>query len=131
LDTYGEGPDRFGLIHADLHFGNLVHHRGWPRLFDFDDLSFGFLAHDLIHCLYFAESKERPAFREALLEGYAAVRPLPPELDTILPLLRQSFRLRAMGWLTTRSDNPRLRKMSVERIPKLLSEARENAHTIR
>ena len=127
LEAYGEGPDRFGLIHADLHFGNLVYHRGWPRLFDFDDCGRGFLAHDLIPALGFADFADKPFIREALLSGYASARPLPPDLDRLVPVLRQAHRLRAIGWLTTRSDNPRLAKVAAKRVPKILATAREKA----
>lgn len=124
LEAYGTGPDRFGFIHADLHYGNIIFHQGRPRLIDFDDCGPGFLAHDLRTVIY---GNEKPFAREAICAGYAQVRPLPPDLDHALALLNQAQRLRAIAWLGTRSDNPRLHRVAVARIPKILQAARECA----
>jgi Ser/Thr protein kinase RdoA (MazF antagonist) len=127
LESYGTGPDRFGLIHADLHYGNILFHRDGPRLVDFDDCGPGFLAHDLRTPIH---GNDKPFARESILSGYAQVRPLPPDLDRILPILSQAQRLRSIGWLATRSDNPRLRSIAVDGIPKILEATREKANSI-
>jgi Ser/Thr protein kinase RdoA (MazF antagonist) len=40
-------PERLGVIHADLHFGNLLRTRDGMSAIDFDDCGRGFYAHDL------------------------------------------------------------------------------------
>jgi Ser/Thr protein kinase RdoA (MazF antagonist) len=40
-------PERLGLIHADLHFGNFLDTGAGPAAIDFDDCGRGFLAYDL------------------------------------------------------------------------------------
>ncbi|HET6261194.1 MAG TPA: phosphotransferase, partial [Chloroflexia bacterium] len=42
----GKGPDTFGLIHADLHYGNLLFAHNTVRAIDFDDCGFGRLLYD-------------------------------------------------------------------------------------
>jgi Ser/Thr protein kinase RdoA (MazF antagonist) len=130
LEAYGTGADRFGLIHADLHYGNILFHRGAVRLIDFDDCGFGHLAHDLATPIRIAEYIDKPFAREAVLGGYSTVRPLPPALDDIMPILDHAQRLRAIGWLSSRSDNPRLHRVAIERVPQILAAAREKAETV-
>jgi Ser/Thr protein kinase RdoA (MazF antagonist) len=77
----GQGPETFGLIHADLGVdANLLFWRGSPRAIDFDESGLGYWAYDLAvaleHC---REDGDFPRYRDALLEGYAEVRPLPEE----------------------------------------------------
>jgi len=81
MDAWGQGPDVYGLIHADLGVdANLLFWRGEARAIDFDDSGFGYYMYDLAlsleHC---REHAEYPQFREALLGGYAEVRPLSQE----------------------------------------------------
>ncbi|MEW5867916.1 MAG: phosphotransferase [Chloroflexota bacterium] len=63
----------YGLIHADLHKGNLLLHAGQVRPIDFSFCSFGHFTFDLAIAL----SDMRPELRQAALESYQAVRPLP------------------------------------------------------
>jgi Ser/Thr protein kinase RdoA (MazF antagonist) len=130
LEAYGTGDDRFGLIHADLHYGNILFHQGGPRFIDFDDCGFGYLAHDLATPLRIAEYNNKTFARRALFSGYSTVRPLPPGLDDLMPILGHAMTLRAIGWLSSRSDNPRLHRVAIERIPQILATLREKAKTV-
>lgn len=90
-EALGEGPDVFGLIHADLHPHNVLVHRGELRPIDFDDCRFGWLLYDLAVPLRSARRSDAPdALRAALLEGYREVRPLPAEHEALLPLFEQA-----------------------------------------
>lgn len=62
-------------LHADLHGGNLKWHGGRLSVFDFDDAGLGVPALDLAISTYYL--RDDAAAEEALLQGYAAVRPLP------------------------------------------------------
>lgn len=89
----GQGPDAFGLIHADLHYGNLLFARSTVRAIDFDDCGFGPYLYDLAVMLSaILDWAEYPALRAGLLAGYRRVRPLPVEdeghLDTFIALRR-------------------------------------------
>lgn len=74
----GHGPDAFGLIHADLHLENALFTRDEVRLIDFDDCGYGHRVYDLAVALWeLRHDPGYPEFREALLAGYTAHRPLP------------------------------------------------------
>ena len=79
MDELGQGPDVYGLIHADLGVdANVLFWRGEARAIDFDESGFGYWVYDLgialEHC---REDAEYPKFRDALLDGYAQIRSLP------------------------------------------------------
>jgi Ser/Thr protein kinase RdoA (MazF antagonist) len=97
------GQSTFGLIHADLHYYNLLFARGTVRAIDFDDCGFGPLLYDpavmLSAILGWAEY---PALRAGLLAGYRRVRPLSAEhealLDTFIALRRVQDALWVLEW---------------------------------
>ena len=68
-------------IHADLHSWNVKWLRGRMSVFDFDDAGLSVPAHDLAIAAYYLLGDETNANRDALFEGYAEVRPLPPFTD--------------------------------------------------
>jgi Ser/Thr protein kinase RdoA (MazF antagonist) len=79
MEAWGQGPDVYGLIHADLGVdANVLFWRGEARPIDFDDSGFGYWMYDLAlsleHC---REEAEYPRYRDALLGGYAEIRSLP------------------------------------------------------
>ncbi len=81
MDAWGQGPDVYGLIHGDLGVdANLLFWHGEPRPIDFDDSGYGYWVYDLAvgleHCW---QQAAFPRCREALLDGYAEYRSLPPK----------------------------------------------------
>ena len=110
-------PERQGLIHADLHFGNLIWQKRHFAAIDFDDCGYGFYAYDVViplmgvrHLLRDQrKSKLYHAYKESLLEGYTTQMPWDEHDARILPHLGLARRLAMLGWLQSRSDNPRLR----------------------
>jgi Ser/Thr protein kinase RdoA (MazF antagonist) len=101
-----------GLIHADLHFGNVLMSSGRMAVIDFDDCGFGFLAYDLAVPLG-ALGKDREAkysaLKDALLEGYTRESNWDSDDEKILAHLMTARRIAMLGWLNSRSDNPKLR----------------------
>ena len=94
----GAGPDRYGLIHGDLHQGNVLFTDREAAAIDFDDCGWAYYVYDLAVPLYELKSRPNyPALREALLAGYCTVRPLPPgcvdHLDTYIALRALHFGL--------------------------------------
>lgn len=77
-------PDHYGLIHADLHTGNIVTSNGQPSPIDFGRLGFGYYLYDLAAILL----ELYPAERQTLLSGYERVRPLGPDA---IPQLERYF----------------------------------------
>jgi Ser/Thr protein kinase RdoA (MazF antagonist) len=94
LAAYGAGPDRFGLVHADIRLANLlVDDDGSVRVIDFDDSGYAWFMYDFATTVSFMEDHPRvPELRDAWLEGYRSVAPLgaaeEAELDTFVMLRR-------------------------------------------
>jgi Ser/Thr protein kinase RdoA (MazF antagonist) len=87
-----------GLIHADLHLGNVLFQRGGVSLIDFDDCGHGQRIYDLAVALWeLRERPDYPAFRDALLQGYRAHRELDVGLlDEFIAVRQVAFGL----WFT-------------------------------
>lgn len=118
LKAFGKKyPQRMGLIHADLHFGNIVSNRKKLAAIDFDDCGYGFFAHDLVTPYVSVEnslSKKKahllPQYQKALIEGYKSKRKWDKNDEEIFRHLITARKLMMLGWLNSRSDNPRLKK---------------------
>ncbi|WP_246303146.1 phosphotransferase enzyme family protein [Paenibacillus plantarum] len=61
-----------GLIHGDLHQGNIVFHNGEPRPIDFGRCGFGYFLYDIAHTILGLY----PAQRELVIKGYESIRKL-------------------------------------------------------
>lgn len=110
-------PDRLGLIHADLHFGNIVSSGKTLGAIDFDDCGYGFFAYDLVipylslqNLLGEAKKHQLPEYRKALFDGYKTKKDWDYHDEEIFPYLVMARKLLMLAWLNSRSDNPRLRK---------------------
>ena len=84
-----------GLIHADLHLGNALFHRGGVRLIDFDDCGTGARLYELAVALWeLRDRRDYAAFREALLSGYRTWRDIyVSHLDDFIALRQVAFDL--------------------------------------
>jgi Ser/Thr protein kinase RdoA (MazF antagonist) len=87
------GPGGFGLIHADLHYRNLLFSGGAVRPIDFDDCGFGPWLYDpAVMLSEVLDWPAYPALRAALIAGYRRVRPLSAAhealIDTFIALRR-------------------------------------------
>jgi len=99
LDGLGHGPDAYGLIHSDLHQWNYLFHHGQVHLLDFDDCGYAPFLYDLAVTTFEVEHYPHfPALRAALLAGYGATRPLPPDPETVLTTLTQLRRIQNLVW---------------------------------
>ena len=71
IKSIGTDGDKFGIIHADMHLGNM-HFRGNElTVFDFDHCAFGWRAYDL--AISYSLPKEQ---RASMVKGYESRRPL-------------------------------------------------------
>jgi Ser/Thr protein kinase RdoA (MazF antagonist) len=77
-------PNAWGLIHADLHLGNVLFARNTEtgllqaRPIDFDDCGYAHWIYDFAVVLGdYVTEETYPQFRDALLDGYSEIRPLP------------------------------------------------------
>ena len=93
LDAYGQAPDRFGLVHADIRLANLLADGGHVRVIDFDDCGWSWFMYDFATTVSFIEDHpDVPRLKAAWLEGYRSAADLDPadeaELDTFVMLRR-------------------------------------------
>lgn len=110
-----QNPRRKSLIHADLHFGNMVWEKGVVKPIDFDDCGVGLEMYDLAVTLaqssnYFKRvgKKQAREAKEALLKGYAESKDFTEKDRQILPYIVATRGLAMLGWLWGRRDNPML-----------------------
>ena len=105
-------PATFGLIHSDLHVGNLLLENGHLNVIDFDDAGFGFLYYDFGAALGFhlLDPLYVP-IRDAILSGYEEVRPLPPNTGELLDAFVNVRMNGVSRWIMDRVDNPMLKEI--------------------
>jgi len=117
-------PARRSLIHADLHFGNFVVQGDRLGAIDFDDCGLGLHAYDLavplsqLENMFLEDWGKFLALYDSIQEGYALRGRWDSHDEAILPALITARRLVMIGWLESRSANPKFRKIlagSVER----------------
>lgn len=105
LAEYGEGPARFGLIHADMRLANLLVDGERTVLLDFDDSGFGWFLYDLAASLSFHETSQQvPILIRSWLSGYLEVRGLTAAdigmIDTMIMLRRMAL----LAWIGSHAE---------------------------
>ena len=97
----------YGLIHADMHLGNLMADGQDLTVIDFDDAGYGWFVHELAVALqpvlnepFYADA------RAALLAGYRKNRQLSPSQETHLDIFVTMRCLMLVGWLDSRPEVP-------------------------
>ena len=100
-------PDRFGLIHSDLHLGNIMCSGDELTIIDFDDAGYGWVAHEIAVALHpgIGESWFTSA-RQAFLEGYCSVHELALDEIESIDLFLAIRSLMIVGWLDARPELP-------------------------
>ena len=106
LADYGETPDRFSLIHADMNADNTIYNDGKLAIIDFDDSAFGWHLYDLAAILIDeTQAADFEAIRSALISGYRSGRPF---ADADLEWLDRFLLIRGLvtiGWFHQRPEH--------------------------
>lgn len=105
LKAYGETPDNFSLIHADLDPANIIQHGDDMALIDFDDSAYGWHMYDLASVLL--ECRSAPDFEAlsaALLDGYRRLRSLEKRDIEMLPVFLLIRGMATIGWYHQRPE---------------------------
>jgi len=107
MGLLGQGPDVFGLIHADAHLDNVLFDGPETRLIDFDDCGFGYRIYDVAVALWELRHRDDfSSFKDALVGGYTEHRPLPIDqlrhLDAFIAAREVAFGLWLAGMAQTR-----------------------------
>ncbi|MFK7943098.1 MAG: phosphotransferase enzyme family protein [Paracoccaceae bacterium] len=107
LRNFGDSPNRFGLIHADLRLANLLIHVDRIGLIDFDDCGFSWFAFDFAAAISFFETDPAiAALQDAWCTGYRSVAPLDPEVVAEMSTFIMLRRLQLTAWIATHSETP-------------------------
>jgi Ser/Thr protein kinase RdoA (MazF antagonist) len=126
LGEYGVADGNSGLIHADLVPDNVLVNGAEVRPIDFDDAGFGWNMFELATILYFTlEDPDHAGLRQAVIEGYRSVRPLPDRDEQALELFLLVRGMTYLGWVHTRSETATARegaRQLIERCCRLCSE---------
>ncbi|ALG83287.1 phosphotransferase enzyme family protein [Gordonia phthalatica] len=106
LSEYGTGPDRYGLIHADLRLANLLIIDDQITVIDFDDCGESWFMYDFGTAVSFIEDDPRvPDWRAAWLTGYREVRELSAEHERMLATFVMLRRLMLVAWMGSHSHS--------------------------
>ena len=113
LTALGTEPDKYGLIHADLMFENILTGEDGVRVIDFDDCGYGWYLFDLATSIFFLQGTEHfNLAKEALITGYRKNRPLTDEHLSWLPTIFMARATTYLGWMHTRSETETAKEMT-------------------
>lgn len=107
MHALGDGPEVFGLIHADMHQGNYLFYRGNVHVIDFDTSGWGYFVYDM--AVTFSTLLNHPdllALRTAFLQGYRQVRPLAGEQEACIDTFVAARIFGHTQWLAAHIGEP-------------------------
>lgn len=105
LAAFGQGPERYNLVHADLRLANLLIKDGSTRVIDFDDCGFGWLLYDFATAVSFFEHEPQvPELAAAWVEGYRRQRPLSAEDEAEIPTFVVLRRMALLAWVGSHAE---------------------------
>jgi Ser/Thr protein kinase RdoA (MazF antagonist) len=100
LSAFGQGPERYGLVHADTRLANLLVHEGSVSVIDFDDSGFSWYLYDLgTSVSFFEHSPEVPGLVDRWLTGYRRVGELSAEDEAEIWTFIMFRRLLLLAWI--------------------------------
>ena len=114
LESYGSGPDRFGLIHADLRLANLLVDGSTITVIDFDDCGFGWFFYDFGTAVSFIEDDPAlPEWQDSWVAGYRTRRPIAAADEDMLSSFVFLRRLMLLAWMGTHSHSKESRTKAI------------------
>lgn len=115
LQAYGTGPDRFGLVHADMRLANLLVNGDMVNVIDFDDCGLSWFMYDLGSSLSFIEHEPYvPDLVESWVRGYRTVTDLSAEDEAELPTFIMMRRLLLVAWIGSHAETETAQQMGPE-----------------
>lgn len=114
LKRFGTGPERFGLIHADLRLANLLETDNDTRVIDFDDAGLGWFLYDVATALSFMEGRDDvDELIAAWVGGYRREATLSDEEIAEIPTFLMLRRLAIIAWIGSHSETDLARELGV------------------
>ena len=107
IEEFGVGPERFGLVHADLRLANLLVSGNTLRIIDFDDCGFSWFLYDFASAVSFIEHEPIvPQLLKAWTDGYCQVAPLSWQERAEIPTFVILRRILLTAWLASHAEIP-------------------------
>jgi Ser/Thr protein kinase RdoA (MazF antagonist) len=114
LTDYGSGPERFGLVHADLRLANLLVDGSTITVIDFDDCGFGWFFYDFGTAVSFIEDDPAlPEWQDSWITGYRSGRPIAAPDEDMLASFVLLRRLLLLAWMGTHSHSKESRTKAI------------------
>jgi len=124
MAALGKGRATWGLIHADLHAGNVLTHDGVMGAIDFDDCGSGWYGYEFAVAVGppfdMVDFERRLAW---FLDSYREHMEVDPRTLESLECFVVTRRISMVGWIGSRADNPRLARL----VPRYTTFARDAA----
>jgi Ser/Thr protein kinase RdoA (MazF antagonist) len=115
LARFGTGPDRYGLVHADLRLANLLEDGEQTYVIDFDDCGWSWFLYDFGSAVSFFEHDPRvPELMDSWVRGYRTVRRLEAEDEAELPTFVMMRRLLLVAWIGSHAGTDLAQSMGAE-----------------
>jgi Ser/Thr protein kinase RdoA (MazF antagonist) len=112
LGRFGQSPEVFGLVHADLRLANLLADGSRLRIIDFDDCGFSWLLYDFATAVSFIEHEPIvPELLRAWCNGYLKRLPLRAEDKEEIPTFVVLRRILLTAWLASHAEVPLAREL--------------------
>lgn len=106
LEAFGSGPDRFGLVHADLRLANLLVHEELVSVIDFDDCGYSWFLYDFGTAVSFIEDDPQlPSWQAAWVAGYREVGTLSSTDEEMLSTFIMLRRMMLVAWMGSHSHS--------------------------
>mgnify|MGYP000082090967 CR=1 FL=1 len=121
LRKYERNTNKVGLIHADIHSGNILMNKGEVCLIDFDDCGDGMHLYDIATTLYKPwrnytlkklPYKRYTEIQDYLLQAYSKIHNITQKDIEMIPVFLDTRVLTGIEWLNHVIDNPRLAKLA-------------------
>ena len=112
LAAYGQGPERFGLIHCDLRLANLLVDGDAVKVIDFDDCGFGWFMYDVATPVSFYEHEPQvPDLIASWTRGYRRVLDLAAADEAEIATFIMLRRLLLVAWIGSHSQTDLAKSM--------------------
>ncbi|MYD77470.1 MAG: phosphotransferase [Gammaproteobacteria bacterium] len=115
LQAFGQGPDRWGLVHCDIRLANLLIEGSITKVIDFDDCGFSWFMYDCATALSFIEGrKDVPELIQSWVKGYRSVMELSQEDEAEIPTFIMLRRLLLVAWIGSHSETDLAQSMGLD-----------------
>ncbi len=114
LAAYGQGRDRFGLIHCDLRLANLLVDAGAVKVIDFDDCGFSWFMYDAATPVSFYEHEPQvPDLIESWKIGYRRALGLSATDEAEIATFVMLRRMLLVAWIGSHSETDLAKSMGL------------------